>query len=215
MFSHVRPAIVLMVLMTVITAGIYPAVITGIAQGLFSAQANGSLIEKDGKAIGSELIGQPFADPKHFWSRPSATSPYPYNASSSSGSNLGPTNAALVDAARARIQALRAADPEATLPVPVDLVTASGSGLDPHISPAAAEYQVRRVAHARSLAPEEVRRLVAAYTTGRFLGVIGEPVVNVLELNLALDERTGGRAADHGTHIRAAGPTAASPPEAP
>ncbi len=214
MRSEIRPALMVLLVLTAITGVVYPLLVTAIAQLAFPRQANGSLIVENGRVVGSSWIGQEFSAPGYFWGRLSATSP-PYNAGASSGSNLGPTNAALVDAARARIQALRAADPEATLPVPVDLVTASGSGLDPHISPAAAEYQVRRVAHARSLAPEEVRRLVAAYTTGRFLGVIGEPVVNVLELNLALDERTGGRAADHGTHIRAAGPTAASPPEAP
>jgi potassium-transporting ATPase KdpC subunit len=188
MFLQLRPVIVLLVVMTVITAAIYPALVTGIAQALFPAQANGSLIEQDGKPVGSELIGQPFSDPKHFWSRPSATSPYPYNAAGSSGSNQGPTNPALTDAVAARVKALRKADPDNKAPVPVDLVTASGSGLDPHISVAAAEYQAMRVAKARGLDPKKVRELVAEYTKGRQLGLLGEPRVNVLKLNLALDE---------------------------
>lgn len=187
MFSHLRPAIVLMIVMTVMTAGVYPALVTGIGQVLFPAQANGSLIEKDGEAVGSELIGQPFNDPKHFWSRPSATSPYPYNASASSGSNEGPTNPALTDAVTARVKALRDADPQNKAPVPVDLVTASASGLDPHLSVAAAEYQVARVAKARGLDRQQVRALVAEYTEGRQLGFLGESRVNVLKLNLALD----------------------------
>ena len=161
MFAHFRRAILLLVVLTVVTGILYPLLITGIAQIAMPRQANGSLIEHDGKAVGSELIGQPFSDPKHFWSRPSGTSPYPYNASSSSGTNQGPTNPALTDAVAARIKALKDADPENALPVPVDLVTASASGLDPHISPAAAAYQVARVAKARGLAAEKVRALVA------------------------------------------------------
>ena len=194
MMKELRPALTLLVILSVITGIVYPLVVTGIAQGVLRDKANGSLIERDGKpanagasAAGSALIGQPFAEPKHFWSRPSATSPYPYNASSSSGSNQGPLNPALTDAVAARIKALRDADPGNTAPVPADLVTASASGLDPHISPAAAEYQVARVAKARGLDPQKVRALVAQATEGRQLGFLGEPTVNVLELNLALD----------------------------
>jgi K+-transporting ATPase ATPase C chain len=191
MSAQIRPAILLLVLFTIVTGLVYPAVVTGIAQLAMPGKANGSLIESGGKPIGSELIGQAFSDPKHFWSRPSATSPYPYNAASSAGSNQGPTNPALIDAVKDRVKALRDADPENKAPVPVDLVTASGSGLDPHISPAAAEYQVARVAKAQGLAPERVRALVAQYTHGRQLGFLGEPVVNVLQLNLALDTLGG------------------------
>lgn len=189
MFSKFRPALIMLLVMTVITGAIYPAVVTGIAQVIFPSQANGSLIEQDGKAVGSALIGQPFSDPKHFWSRPSATSPYPNNASSSSGSNQGPLNPALTDAVAGRIKALRDADPENKAPVPVDLVTASGSGLDPHISPAAALYQVARVARARKLDPDVVRQRVEQHTEGRLFGLLGEPRVNVVELNLTLDSR--------------------------
>jgi K+-transporting ATPase ATPase C chain len=177
----------MLIAMTVITGIAYPLLVTGISQVMFRGKAAGSFIERDGKRIGSELIGQPFSDPKHFWSRPSATSPYPYNASASSGSNQGPLNPALADAVAARIKALRDAAPENTAPVPVDLVTASASGLDPDISLAAAEYQVARVAKARNLDPEKVRALVAQFTEGRQLGFLGEPRVNVLKLNLALD----------------------------
>ena len=187
MFSQFRPALVMLIVMTVITGAIYPAVVTGLAQAIFPSKANGSLIVKDGKAVGSALIGQVFGDPKHFWSRPSATSPYPNNASASSGSNQGPTNPALSDAVAGRIKALRDADPDNQAPVPVDLVTASASGLDPHISIAAANYQVARVAKARGVEPAKVQALVAQCTQGRQLGFLGEPGVNVLELNLALD----------------------------
>jgi len=187
MRSEIRPALLLLLALTVITGGLYPLLVTGIAEIAFPRQAKGSLIVRKGVVVGSSWIGQEFTEPKYFWGRLSATTP-PYNAGASSGSNLGPTNPALFAAVEARIAALRAADPVATLPLPVDLVTASASGLDPHISVAAAEYQVRRVAKARRLPAESVQRLVATLTTGRFLGVIGEPVVNVLELNLALDD---------------------------
>ncbi len=187
MLAHARAAIVSLVALTVITGIVYPLIVTGIAQAVFPFQANGSLILKDGKPVGSALIGQPFDDPKYFWGRPSATTPFQDNAASSSGSNLGPTNPDLVKAVQGRVDALRAADPGNTAPVPVDLVTASGSGLDPHISPAAALYQVSRVARARKLDPEAVRQLVTRYTEGRFMGILGEPRVNVLQLNLALD----------------------------
>jgi K+-transporting ATPase ATPase C chain len=187
MIREFRPALMMLVILSLVTGIVYPLLVTGVAQLAFPQKANGSLIVQDGKAVGSELIGQPFADPKHFWSRPSATSPYPYNASSSSGSNQGPLNPALTDAVAARIKALRDADPGNVAPVPTDLVTASGSGLDPHISPAAAEYQVARVARARGTTPDRVRALVADSTEGRQLGFLGEPRVNVLKLNLALD----------------------------
>jgi len=182
-----RNAFMLLLVMTVITGVLYPLAATGLAQLLFPQQANGSLIEKDGKPVGSTLIGQSFTDPKYFWGRPSATSPNPYNAASSSGSNQGPTNPKLTDAVKQRIAALRAADPGNTAPVPVDLVTASASGLDPQISPAAAQYQIDRVARMRGLSTAQVQALVQRYTQGRQLGVLGEPRVNVLQLNLALD----------------------------
>jgi K+-transporting ATPase ATPase C chain len=187
MRAQIKPAIIVLALLTLITGVIYPVLVTGIAQALFPRQANGSLIVKDGKAIGSDLIGQPFDDPKYFWGRLSATEPFSYNAASSSGSNLGPTNPALLDEVQTRIKALQAADPTNTQSIPVDLVTSSASGLDPHISPAAAEYQVERVARARGLDEAVVRQLVAQHTQDRDLGVLGEPRVNVLELNLALD----------------------------
>ena len=176
-----------LIVFTVITGVAYPLIVTGISQVVFKDQANGSLIEKDGKVLGSSLIGQPFSDPKYFWSRPSATSPQPYNGASSSGSNQGPTNPALKEAVEGRVKALRDAGGDASKAVPVDLVTASGSGLDPHISPAAAEYQIARVAKARTLPEKRVRELVAKYTEDRQLGILGEPGVNVLKLNLALD----------------------------
>ena len=187
MFAHLRAAIVSLIALTIVTGIIYPLIVTGIAQTVFPSQANGSLIVKDGKITGSALIGQPFDDRKYFWGRPSATTPFPYNAGSSSGSNLSPTNPDIVKAVQGRVDALRAADPGDTLTVPVDLVTASASGLDPHVSPAAALYQVARVAKARTLDPQAVRQLVEQHTEGRFLGLLGEPRVNVLELNLALD----------------------------
>lgn len=185
--SQIRPAIMLLVLLTIITGVIYPLAVTGIAQAAFPGQANGSLIyNKDGQPVGSALIGQPFNDLKYFWGRPSATGPFPYNAAASSGSNLGPTSQALLAAVKTRVEALHAADPSNTRPIPVDLVTASASGLDPHISPAAAFYQIPRVARERGLSEGAVRRLVTEYTEGRTFGILGEPRVNVLALNLAL-----------------------------
>jgi K+-transporting ATPase ATPase C chain len=178
-----------LLLFTILTGIIYPLAVTGIAQAIFPYQANGSIIIKNGKTVGSKLIGQHFEDPKYFWGRLSATTPYPYNGASSSGSNLGPNNPDLMKAVQARIDALRAVDPGNDAKIPVDLVTASGSGLDPHISTAAAEYQLHRVAKARGLDDARVRDIVAKNTRGRWLGVIGEPVINVLELNLELDEQ--------------------------
>src|SRR5215813_1564947 len=187
MLTHVRPAIVSLALLTVVTGVVYPALVTVLGQLVFAHQANGSLIVRDGKTMGSALIGQPFDDPKYFWGRPSATTPFGYNAGSSAGSNLSPTNADLIKTVHGRVDALRAADPGNTAPVPVDLVTASGSGLDPHISPAAALYQVARVARARQMDPDTVRKLVEQHIEGRWAGLLGEPRVNVLALNLALD----------------------------
>lgn len=186
-----RPAFVLFVVLSLITGLAYPLLVTGVAQIVFPQQANGSLIARDGKVIGSELIGQPFGEPKYFWSRPSATAPMAYNAGASGGSNLGPTNPALTDAVKVRIEALRAADPVNMAPVPVDLVTTSASGLDPHISRAAADYQAARVARIRGLAPEAVRALVERYTESAWFGFLGEARVNVLALNLALDAAAG------------------------
>ncbi len=187
MLKEFRPAVMSFVVLTVITGIIYPFVMTGFSQIFMSNTANGSLVIKDGKAVGSRLIGQAFSDPKYFWGRPSATSPMPYNGLASGGSNLGPTNPALIDEVKARLQALRDADPDNHAPVPVELVTASGSGLDPEISPAAAQYQVSRVAHARGLEVAAVNRLIAQHTEPRQFGILGEPRVNVLALNLALD----------------------------
>jgi len=193
MVSQLRPAFMMLLVLTVITGVIYPLAVTGIAQVIFPHQANGSLITTNGKTYGSELIGQQFDDPKYFWGRLSATGDFPYNAfnaetlTGSSGSNYGPLNPELTEAAQARIDALKAADPNNPLPIPVDLVTASGSGLDPHISVAAAQYQIHRVAAARGLGEAQVKSLVDQNTQGRQFGFLGEPVVNVLELNLALD----------------------------
>ncbi len=187
MWTQLRPAVVSFLLLSLLTGVVYPLLITGIAQLVFPDLANGSLILRDGNVTGSSLIGQPFEDPKYFWARPSATSPFPNNAASSNGSNLGPSNPALTKAVEERIAALRAADPDNSAPVPIDLVTASASGLDPHISPAAAEYQIRRVAKARGMDESKLRQLVARHTEGRTFGLIGEPRVNVLELNLDLD----------------------------
>lgn len=187
MKSLLRPALSVFVLLSAITGLAYPLAVTGLAGAVFPEQAAGSLIFKDGKPVGSRLIGQPFSDPGHFWGRPSATAPQPYNAAASSGSNQGPLNPALEDAVKGRIAALRAADPGNGAPIPADLVTASGSGLDPHISPAAALWQLGRVARARGLPEAQVRALVDANTEGRQWGFLGEARVNVLALNLALD----------------------------
>lgn len=186
MTRQLSTALRLFALFTVLLGLGYPLLVTGIAQAVFPRQAGGSLIERDGKVVGSELIGQAFSAPRYFWGRPSATGPFPYNAAASSGSNLGPTNPALLERVKGDVERLRAAHPGKG-EVPVDLVTTSGSGLDPHVSPAAALYQVERVAAARGLAPAAVERLVREHAEGRFLGIIGEPRVNVLELNLALD----------------------------
>lgn len=187
MTKTLRPLLVLFSALTLVTGVAYPLVVTAVGQAVFPHQAHGSLIVRDGKPVGSALIGQNFTDPGYFWGRPSATGPFGNNAAASSGSNQGPLNPALVEAAKGRMDALRAAAPAYTAPVPVELVTASASGLDPHISPAAADYQVARVARARKLPVEAVRSLVAEHTERPLLGVLGEPVVNVLQLNLALD----------------------------
>lgn len=186
-----RPALVLFLVLSLLTGLVYPLVVTGLAQALFPAAANGSLVVRDGRVVGSALIGQSFTDPKYVWGRPSATTPMAYHAAASGGSNLGPSNPALVEAARQRIAALRAADPGNTAPVPVDLVTASASGLDPDISRAAADFQAVRVARLRGLPPAEVRAEIDRATTWPWFGFLGEPRVNVLALNLALD-RLGG-----------------------
>ena len=190
--DQLKPAIIVLAVLTLVTGVAYPLLVTGIAQVLFPVEANGSLILRDGKPVGSALIGQPFDDPGYFWGRLSATAPFAYNAGASSGSNYGPLNPAFHAAAKARIDALREADPDNKSPIPVDLVTASGSGLDPHISPAAALYQVSRVARTRKLDEGRVRQLVESRIEGRQLGVLGEPRVNVLRLNLALDSGLGG-----------------------
>jgi len=187
---YLRPALVFLGLFTLLTGVLYPLLVTAVAQTLFPHQANGSLIERDGLILGSELIGQPFDDPAYFWGRPSLTQPYPYNAAASAGSTLAPSNPALTERVSARIAALETADPANAQPIPVDLVTASGSGLDPHISLAAAEYQIERVAEVRGVDTAVVRRLVTEHTEGRTFGVLGEPRVNVLRLNLALDALT-------------------------
>ena len=187
MQTLLRPAISLFLLLSVITGILYPIAVTGISKAIFPDAAGGSLIVKDGKPVGSELIGQNFAEPKYFWGRPSATSPQPNNGMASGGSNLGPLNPALVDAVKGRVDALKAADPGNRMSIPADLVTASGSGLDPEISPAAAAYQIERIARIRKLKAETVAALVAKNTAGRQLGLFGEPRVNVLKLNLALD----------------------------
>mgnify|MGYP000846795289 FL=1 len=187
MKTLLRPAVSLFVLLTAITGVAYPLAVTGIAKAIFPAEAAGSLIVKEGKAVGSSLIGQNFSDPKYFWGRPSATGPMPYNASASSGSNQGPLNPALSDAVKGRIEAIKAVDRNNVAPIPADLVNASASGLDPHISPEAATYQVARVAGQRHLLPADVKALVDQHTEGRQWGVFGEPRVNVLQLNIALD----------------------------
>jgi K+-transporting ATPase ATPase C chain len=188
--KHLRVAIISLVLFTLLTGVLYPLAVTGIAQLLFPEKANGSMIRRNGRTLGSELIGQPFSGGKYFWGRLSATAPYAYNAGASTGSNYGPLNPALLDATRKRVQELRTADPANTRSIPADLVTASGSGLDPHISVAAALYQIHRIAHARKMDEDRVRSLIARYTEGRQLGFLGEARVNVVELNLALDDTT-------------------------
>jgi potassium-transporting ATPase KdpC subunit len=187
MSKIIRPVIVSLFVFTVITGIFYPLAVTGVAQLFFPVQANGSLIVKNGKLAGSSLIGQPFYNSEYFWGRLSATSPFPFNSAASSGSNMAQNKPDIVTQAQRRISALREADPYASAPVPADLATTSGSGLDPHISPAAAEYQIKRVANARGLDEANVRSLVKNYTKGRTLGILGEPRVNVLELNTALD----------------------------
>jgi len=193
MNNVIRPALVLFALLSALTGLAYPLAVTGAAKALFPSQAAGSLVVQGGTTVGSSLIGQEFSDPKHFWGRPSATAPQPYNASASGGSNLGPLNPALADAVKQRIEALRAADPGNAAAVPVDLVTASASGLDPDISPAAAHYQAQRVARLRGLPPEQVNALIASHTQAPLWGWLGEPRVNVLALNLALDASAAAR----------------------
>lgn len=189
MLKELRPALVLLAVMTILTGIVYPLAVTGLAQAVFPWQANGSLIEKDGHTVGAALIGQSFTGPAYFWGRPSATAARPYDAGNSGGSNLAPTSKALVEGVAAAVETVRAAHPDQKEPVPVDLVTASASGLDPHISPAAAAYQVKRVALARKVSVEEVQKLLAEHVEGREVGLLGEPRVNVLILNLALDDK--------------------------
>jgi K+-transporting ATPase ATPase C chain len=193
MLRQLRPVLMVFLLLTLLTGIAYPLLVTGVAQLALPGKANGSLIRREGGYTGSELIGQPFNEPKYFWGRLSATPDFPYNSASSSGSNLGPSNPALVEAVRARVEALQKADPGNKSSIPIDLVTSSGSGLDPHISPAAALYQVSRVARVRGLSEDQVRRLVEQFTEPRQLGFLGEPRVNVLNLNLALDQRPTGK----------------------
>ena len=187
MKPQLRAACVIFLLMTVLTGGVYPALVTAVAQIIFPHQASGSVVMRGDSAIGSELIGQSFDDPRYFWGRPSATGPVPYNAAVSSGSNLGPTNPALMESVRTRVESLRRVHPNQTGNVPIDLATSSASGLDPDISTAAAEYQVARVAQARNIPPDRIRQLVSEHTAGRTFGLLGEPRVHVLRLNLALD----------------------------
>ncbi len=191
MFAILRPALMVFLTLSILTGVLYPLIVTGVAQLIFPVQANGSLMGREGRPIGSELIGQPFDDPKYFWGRLSATPDFPYNSASSSGSNLGPSNPALVEAVKARVEALQKADPGNPSSIPIDLVTSSGSGLDPHISPAAASYQTPRVARVRGLSEERVRYLVDQFTEPRQWGFLGETRVNVLRLNLALDGMQG------------------------
>ncbi len=195
MGRELKVSLAMLPVLAIVTGVIYPLVVTGIGRLVFPRAAAGSLIERDGRVVGSRLIGQPFDDPRYFWGRPSATGPIAYNAAASAGSNLGPTNPARIEAVRARVEALRAADPGQAAPIPIDLVTASGSGLDPDISPAAAAFQVPRVARSRGLDEDIVRQVVAAATRERDLGLLGEPRVNVLALNLALDERDAAKPA--------------------
>ncbi|SFF54863.1 K+-transporting ATPase ATPase C chain [Duganella sp. CF458] len=190
MISTIRPALVLFGVLTIACGMAYPLAVTAVGSLAFPSQAGGSILEVDGKPVGSALIGQQFTSPRYFWGRPSATGPMPYNANGSGGSNQGPLNPAYTDAVRARVEALKAADPGNPAPIPVDLVTASGSGLDPEISLSAAEYQARRVAAERRIAPQQVQALIAEHASGKVLGIFGEPRVNVLALNLALDRKT-------------------------
>ncbi len=189
MFDALIPGLRMLAVMTVLTGCLYPLAVTAFAQWLMPERANGSIVQHEGRQVGSALIGQPFSNPKYFWSRPSATAPLPYDGLASGGSNMSATNPALIEAAKARIEALRKADPDNAAPIPVDLVSASASGLDPDISPAAARYQLQRVARERGMDPSEVETLVARFTSARAFGVLGEPRVNVLLLNLALDRR--------------------------